>query len=147
MDKSYPISKIFDIEGLIWSFDIEVIGPATYVRSANSAQTLRKHCANHAQTLWHIRKFCGNIAQQCGNIAQTLRKQCANAAQTLRKRCANAAQTLRQRCANAVQTCVNLRKLLIICVKTEVYCLKRLVGKAVEALGPVWHFQTLCSWL
>jgi hypothetical protein len=42
---------------------------------------------------------------------------------------------------------VNLRKLLIICVKTEVYCLKRLVGKAVEALGPVWHFQTLCSWL
>jgi hypothetical protein len=31
MDKSYPISKIFDIDGLIRSFDIEVIGPATYV--------------------------------------------------------------------------------------------------------------------
>ncbi len=100
MDKSYPISKIFDIEGLIWSFDIEVIGPATYISSANSAQTLCKHCANHAQTLWHIRKFCGNIAQQCGNIAQTLHKQCANNEQTLRKSCAAFAQTLRIRCAN-----------------------------------------------
>ena len=57
MDKSYHISKIFDIEGLIWSFDIEVIGPATYVRGANCARTLhtlRKPCANtlaHSQIL------------------------------------------------------------------------------------------------
>ncbi len=65
----------------------------------------------------------------------------------MRKRCANNAQMLRKRCANAAQTCVNLHKLLIVCVKTEVYCLKRLVVKAVEALEPVWHFQTLCSWL
>ena len=136
MDKSYHISKIFDIEGRIWSFDIEVIGPATYVRSANFAQTLRKPCANTLAHSQILRKHCA-----------TMRKHCANAAPTMRKCCANAAQTLRKRCANAVQTCVNLRKLLIICVKTEVYCLKRLVGKAVEALGPVWHFQTLCSWL
>ncbi len=39
MDKSYPISEIFDIEGLIWSFDIEVIGPATYVRGEDAAST------------------------------------------------------------------------------------------------------------
>ncbi len=84
-----------------------------------------------------MRKHFGTFA----NSAETL----LNNAETLLKRCANNAQMLR--CANAAQTCVNLRKLLIICVKTEVYCLKRLVGKAVEALGPVWHFQTLCSWL
>jgi hypothetical protein len=39
MDKSYPILKIFDIEGLIWSFYIEVIGPATYVRGEDAAST------------------------------------------------------------------------------------------------------------
>ncbi len=101
------------------------------------------------------------MRKPCSNAAQTLRKRGANAAQTRRKRCSNTAQTLRKRCANAAQTCVNLRKLLIICVyclkrlvdhmclllEREVYCLKRLVGKAVEALGAVWHFQTLCSWL
>ncbi len=36
MDKSYPISKIFDIESLIQSFNIEVIGPATYVRGKDA---------------------------------------------------------------------------------------------------------------
>ncbi len=40
MDKSYPISKIFDIEGLIWSFYIEVISPATYVRGEDAVSTL-----------------------------------------------------------------------------------------------------------
>jgi hypothetical protein len=41
MDKSYPtISKIFDIEGLIWSFNIEVIGPATYIRGEDAASTV-----------------------------------------------------------------------------------------------------------
>ncbi len=41
MNKSYPqaISKIFDIEGLIWGFDIEVIGPATYVCGEDAAST------------------------------------------------------------------------------------------------------------
>jgi hypothetical protein len=34
---------------------------------------------------------------------------------------------------NHAQTCVILRKPSIICVETEVYCLQRLVGKAVEA--------------
>ncbi len=92
MDKSYPISKIFDIEGLIWSFYIEVIGPATYVRGANS---LHKYCANHAQTLWHICKCC--LRKRCANAAQTMRKRCSNNAQTLRKQCANAAQTMRKR--------------------------------------------------
>jgi hypothetical protein len=40
MDILYPISKIFDIKGLIWSFDIEVIGPATYVCGEDAAQRL-----------------------------------------------------------------------------------------------------------
>jgi hypothetical protein len=40
MDKSYPISKIFDIEGRLWSFDIEVIGQATYVRGEDAASTV-----------------------------------------------------------------------------------------------------------
>ncbi len=39
MDKSYPITKIFYIEGLIWSVDIEVIGPATYIRGEDAAST------------------------------------------------------------------------------------------------------------
>ncbi len=34
---------------------------------------------------------------------------------------------------NHAQTCVILRKHLIICIEEEVYCLQRLVGKAVEA--------------
>jgi hypothetical protein len=103
---------------------------------------MRKHFGTFANSAETLRNNAETLRKRCANNAQML-----NAAQTLRKRCANAAQTLRKRCANAAQTCVNLRKLLIICVKTEVYCLKRLVGKAVEALGPVWHFQTLCSWL
>ncbi len=41
MDKSYPISKIFDIKGLIWSFNIEVIGPATCVRGEDAESTFR----------------------------------------------------------------------------------------------------------
>ncbi len=40
MDKSYPIFKIFNIEGLIWSFNIEVIGPATYVCCEDAASTV-----------------------------------------------------------------------------------------------------------
>jgi hypothetical protein len=40
MDKSYPLSKIFDIESLIWSFDIEAIGQATYVRGEDAASTV-----------------------------------------------------------------------------------------------------------
>jgi hypothetical protein len=104
MDKSYHISKIFDIEGRIWSFDIEVIGPATYVRSANFAQTLRKPCANTLAHSQILRKHCATMQKLCANAAPTMRKRCANYAQTLRKRCANAAQTLRKRCANAVQT-------------------------------------------
>ena len=108
---------------------------------------MRKHFGTFANSVETLRNNAETLRKQCANAAQTMRKCCPNYAQTLRKRCANAAQTLRKRCANAAQTCVNLRKLLITCVKTEVYCLKRLVGKAVEALGPVWHFQTLCSWL
>ncbi len=40
MDILYPISKIFNIEGLIWSFDIEVIGPTTYLRGEDAASTV-----------------------------------------------------------------------------------------------------------
>ncbi len=40
MDISYLISKIFDIEGLIRSFNIEVVGPATYVCGEDAASTV-----------------------------------------------------------------------------------------------------------
>ncbi len=69
-----------------------------------------------------------NHAQTMRNHAQTMCKPCTNNAQP----CTNNAQpyaTMR----NHAQTCVILRKLLIICVVTEVYCLERLVGKAVKA--------------
>jgi hypothetical protein len=40
MDKLCPILKIFDIDGLILSFDIEVIGPATYFCGEVAASTV-----------------------------------------------------------------------------------------------------------
>jgi hypothetical protein len=39
MDKLYPISKIFYIKGLSWSFNIEVIGPTMYVCGEDVAST------------------------------------------------------------------------------------------------------------
>ncbi len=68
--------------------------PQTKCPLRKPAQTLRKHCAN--------------IAQTCANLP--LRKHCANIAQTLRKHCANIAQTLRKHCGNIVQTTYTLRR-------------------------------------
>ena len=54
MDRLYPISKIFDIDDLIWSFNIEVIGPTTYVRGEDAASTVGitiGHYHHHASLL------------------------------------------------------------------------------------------------
>ncbi len=68
------------------------VGPHE-LQCANTAQTLRKHCANmhkhctnmrkHAQTIFSTHICAHGLT--CANIAQTLRKHCTN----MRKHCAN----------------------------------------------------------
>ena len=99
------------------------VGPHE-LQCANTAQTLRKHCANNAQTCVNMRKhFFLRMFAHTSLHAQTLRKHCANIAQT----CANIAQTMcaqfqvgghwpptlnelckRKHCANIAQICVNV---------------------------------------
>ena len=86
------------------------------LQCANIAQTMRKHCANTAQTCVNMRKH-----------AQTTDLKffyCLRTRVDKRKH----AQTLRKHCANTAQTCVNMRKhaqttdlnFLYACLRTRV---------------------------